>query len=633
MCGLAGVLDFTGRPVERSLVERMRQCLHHRGPDDQRETIVSSVDGGPPLSAGLGFCRLAILDLSPLGSQPMRSADGRVTLVFNGEIYNHAELRRELEGGGVRFKSRSDTEVLVEMLARDWGNAVPRLRGMFAFVAVDARSGRAMLVRDRLGKKPLYYRIANGRVWFASELKAILADPDVPREIDPAALHHYLRYQYVPAPLTIFRGIQKLRPAHVLECSADTCESRQYWNLSFAPKISITTRDAVAEVRHRVEEAVRVRLESDVPLGAFLSGGVDSSVVASIMARSSSHRVRTFSIGFDESAYDERRYAREVATRFDTEHHEFVVRMDAASSLPLLAWMYDEPFADSSALPTYHVARLTREHVTVALSGDGGDEGFGGYERYAATVVASRLRPLTALPGARTIGDAWLLKRRAPASRSFGRAARRLWEGMRIPSPGRRYARWMEGMEPEAVSRLFPAGARHEHEAERYLLDRFADAPAGVSDFDRMQRLDIQTYLPEDLLVKVDRASMANSLEVRAPLLDHELLEFLARLPSRVRNPRLRLKPLLKAAFPELPASVRHRRKAGFGVPVAAWFRAQLGDHFREVVLPETSRCSERFDRPVAVELFDQHRSGQCDHSTALWTLLMFEHWHRAHLG
>lgn len=633
MCGFAGLMDFTDRPIELASIERMRRCLHHRGPDDQRDALVTASSPDVRFAAGLGFCRLAILDLSSLGAQPMRSADGRITVVFNGEIYNHQELRRSLEGEGVRFRSRSDTEVLVELLARDWSSAVRRLRGMFAFVAVDGQKGRALLVRDRLGKKPLYYRFLNGRLWFASELKGLLADPEVSRDIDPEALHYYLRYQYVPAPLTIFRGIRKVEPAHAMHCSASGCESHRYWDLSFVPKISLAPNEAVAEVRRRVEEAVEIRLESDVPLGAFLSGGVDSSVVTSVMARASSRRVRTFSIGFDEASYDERKFAREVAAKFDTDHHEFVVRMDAIETLPQLARAYDEPFGDSSALPTYHVARLTREHVTVALSGDGGDEAFGGYERYAANIIASRLAPLAALPGARTVGDALLLNRRAPPSRSLARAARRLWEGMRVPSDGRRYARWMEGVAAETIGQLFPRGEAYADTAERYLLARFADAPPGASDFDRMQRLDILTYLPEDLLVKVDRASMAHSLEVRAPLLDHELLEFVARLPHNVRNPRLRLKPLLKAAFPEVPASVLHRRKTGFGVPIAAWFRADLGAHFRDVVLPSGSPCWNWLERESAVRLFERHCSGAADHSTALWTILMFEYWHRAHLG
>jgi asparagine synthase (glutamine-hydrolysing) len=633
MCGLTGIVDFAGRPVERAIIERMRRCLHHRGPDDQREAMVSSALGAPSLSAGLGFCRLAILDLSPLGGQPMTSADGRVTLVFNGEIYNFRELRRELEAEGILFRSRGDTEVLVELIARRWAEGVPRLRGMFAFVAVDAHAGRVMLVRDRLGKKPLYYRYADGRLWFGSELKSLLADPELPREIDATALHHYLRYQYVPSPLTIFRDVRKVQPAHLVECARDSCVTRRYWELAYEPKTGTTFAEAVPEVRRLVEEAVHIRLESDVPLGAFLSGGVDSSVVTSVMSRAATHRVQTFSIGFDEARYDERPFARQIARLFDTEHHEFVVRMDAAATLPQLAWAYDEPFADSSALPTYHVSRLTREHVTVALSGDGGDEAFGGYERYSANVLASRLAPVVALPGVGALGDALFSRNQPPQSRTIARAVARLWAGMRVPNAAERYATWMTGIDPGVIARLFPAGVAGAPCVEKYLVGAYTQGSPHAEEFDRMQRLDVLTYLPEDLLVKVDRASMANSLEVRAPLLDHTLLEFVARLPVRIRNPRLRLKALLKAAFPEIPAAILERRKTGFGVPVAAWFRNALGSEYEDTVLKAGSRAGSWFDRSIARDLLDQHRSGAADHSTALWTLLMFEHWHRAHLG
>jgi asparagine synthase (glutamine-hydrolysing) len=629
MCGLAGITDFNGRPVEQGVVQRMRQCLQHRGPDDQRETLVATK--APGVQAGLGFCRLSIIDLSPLGSQPMVSNDGRITLVFNGEIYNHHEIRAELEREGASFRSRADTEVLVELLARRWADGIKSLRGMFALAAVDTQTGRVLLARDRVGKKPLYYRFADGRLWFGSEIKALLADPEVPREIDPESLAFYLQYQCVPAPRSIFRGIRKLKPAHLLLCDGTTCTERRYWELSFLPKRPLTFAEAVTETRHRVEEAVRIRLESDVPLGAFLSGGLDSSVVTAVMARALDRPVKTFSIGFEEAAFDEREYARQVADTFRTEHHEFVVRLDATESLPQLAAAYDEPFADSSALPTYHVSRITRQHVTVALSGDGGDEAFGGYERYAATVLASRLGLLARVPGVRAAGDALLLGRRVPESRSIRRAVRRFWEGVRIADDAERYALWMRGLDPAVANRLMSHSSLNGRVAE-HVLEPYRRG-GRLEPFDRMQRVDIETYLPDDLLVKVDRASMRHSLEVRAPFLDHELLEFAARLPVHVRNPGLRLKAVLKAAFPEVPASVRDRRKTGFGVPIAAWFRGKLGDEYAATVLGQGARTSAWMDGSVARTLLDEHRSRVADHSTALWTLLMFEHWHRVHLG
>ena len=631
MCGFAGIADARGRGIAAGTIEGMRDVLRHRGPDDQRLTHVAA---GPGLSASLAFCRLAIIDLSPLGSQPMASADGAVTVVFNGEIYNHGELRAELEREGVSFRSRSDTEVLVELLARRWTAAVPLLRGMFALAAVDARGGRVLLARDRLGKKPLFYRVTDDRLAFASELKGLLVDPDTPREIDPEALAYYLRYQYVPAPLSILGGVRKLRPGHVLEWRGGAAEERRYWQLAFEPKLDVTFADAVPAVRRLVEDAVQVRLESDVPLGAFLSGGVDSSIVTAVMARSMSTPVQTFSIGFEDARFDERPHARAIAETFGTVHHEFVVSLDAVEVLPQLAWAYDEPFADSSALPTYHVSRLTRQHVTVALSGDGGDEAFGGYERYFANLWASRLAVPAALPPVRLLGDALFASGPVPASRTLRRAARRLWEGVRVREAPLRYAGWMSGIDAEGLSRLFPRGAAHWAGVEGYLVDAYARAGMrGAHDLDRMQALDLDTYLPEDLLVKVDRASMANSLEVRAPFLDHRLLEYVARLPVHVRNPRLKPKALLKAAFPEIPPSIYARRKAGFGVPVASWFRGALGDLYRDSVLASGSRARRWFDGAALETLLTAHRSGEADFSTALWTVLMFEHWHRAHLG
>ena len=630
MCGLAGIVDAGERPIDPSLLDGMRRVLRHRGPDD---TAVAAVDASG-FAASLGFCRLSIIDLSPLGAQPMTSADGSVTVVFNGEIYNHSELRRALESEGVVFRSRSDTEALVELLARRWADALPLLRGMFALAAVDRRNRRVILARDRLGKKPLFYRLNGARLSFASELKGLLVDADTPREIDPAALAHYLRFQYVPAPISILRGVHKVRPGHFVEWQGHDVTERRYWSLTFEPKREVTFEEAVPVVRSLVEDAVRVRLESDVPLGTFLSGGIDSGIVTAVVARSLSGPVQTFSIGFDESRFDERPYAALVARTFGTVHREFVVSMDAVEALPQLAWAFDEPFADSSALPTFYVSRLTRQHVTVALSGDGGDEAFGGYERYFANLWASRLAPAAAWKPVRSLGDALLCGESMPPSRTLRRAARRMWEGVRVREAPRRYLHWMSGMEGSALRRLFPDGEPYWDQVEGYLVDGYRDgfSPA-AHDLDRMQRLDIHTYLPEDLLVKVDRASMANSLEVRAPFLDHKLLEYVARLPVSARNPRLKPKALLKAAFPELPREIRDRRKTGFGVPVADWFRGGLGNLYQDSVLAADSRSRQWFDATALHGLLAEHRSHGADHSTALWTVLMFEHWHRAHIG
>ncbi|MFC6086318.1 asparagine synthase (glutamine-hydrolyzing) [Sphaerisporangium aureirubrum] len=618
MCGIAGLVS-TGRP-DPALVRSMCEALVHRGPDS---------DGyHDDAHAGLGMRRLAVVDVAG-GAQPVYNEDRTVVAVYNGELYNFRELHRELTGLGHRFTSTGDSECLVHAYEEYGDELVHRLRGMFAFALWDARRGRLLLARDRVGKKPLYWRSDGTSLWFGSELKALLRDPAVPRELDPVALHHYLTYQYVPAPWSIYQGVRKLPPGHLLVWRQGVTEVRRYWRLDSAPRPAGTVTEEAERLRELLLDATRVRMVSERPLGAFLSGGLDSSAVVAAMARHASGPVKTFTIGFDELAFDERRYARMVAERYGTDHHELVVNQPAAALLPELTWHYDEPFADSSAIPSFCVARLSREHVTVALNGDGGDECLGGYRRYA---LMARLRgipvPGAARPSLRRIGAAMLT--RAPA-RSWLRDAGRVVELLGLP-PSRRYARLMSCFGPAQKLALY-TDALLERVAgvDSYtLLDDAFAASRAATDVGRLIDVDIATYLPGDLLVKVDIATMGNSLEARSPFLDHHLLEWAAGLPLELKIRSGTTKYLLKHALvPWLPAEVIDRRKSGFGVPMARWLRTGLRELSHDVLTDHTARSRGLF-RPAAVtRLLRAHDAGH-DHGDRIWALLQLELWHRA---
>lgn len=616
MCGIAGFV--TRDAADMTVLRGMCDALYHRGPDDDGYLI----DDG----AALGMRRLAIIDLVS-GRQPISNEDGTVSIVYNGETYNFPELRRELEKRGHRFSTNTDTECIVH-LYEDHGEAcVEHLRGMFAFALWDKRRRRLLLARDRVGKKPLFYRVTPRGIAFASELKALLQDPEFPREVDSVALHHYLTYQYVPAPWTIYKGVNKLPPAHTLSYRDGSVTLRRYWDLSYAEKVNLSEEEAAERLLAHVREATAIRLISDRPLGAFLSGGVDSSTVVGAMAEHMSEPVKTFSIGFEEERFDERRYARIVARHFSTDHHELVVRPSALELLPTLVWHYDEPFADSSAIPSYYVAQMARRHVIVALNGDGGDESLGGYDRYVALLLARRvrvpapLRPLAlaavrALPGSRPRS----LPRRGKDFLAFA-----------LEAPETRYARLMSYFDNEQKGEVY-TGAMREAVAGIDSYDllaaayRNSDAPDLL---DATLDVDVQTYLPGDLLVKMDIATMAHSLEARSPFLDHKLMEFCASLPSRFKVRGRTGKYLLKkAALGWLPDEILTRGKMGFGVPMASWLRGELRDLARDALTDSTARGRGYFE-PVAVErLLAEHQAG-ADHSPRIWALLMFELWHR----
>jgi asparagine synthase (glutamine-hydrolysing) len=628
MCGIVGRYNFkSGRPVDAGLTKAMADLIAHRGPDDAGVHVAGSV--------GLGNRRLAIVDLSPAGHQPMQYPGADIWITYNGEIYNFRELRAELEGHGHRFHSSTDTEVVLASYVQ-WGDAfVSRLRGMFAIAIWDGRSERLVLARDRVGKKPLYYTLDQDGVAFGSEAKSFLADPRFSARPCLPGLSEYLTFQYVPGPQTAFEGVSKLQPGHYLIADRDGVRTQRYWRLRYDQKSPLDEASAEEAVLAKLREAVRIRLISDVPLGAFLSGGIDSSAVVAFMAEQSSAPVKTFSIGFDEREYNELTYARLVAQKFGTDHHEFVVRPDALSVLPQLAWCYSEPFGDSSAVPTYYLAKLTREHVTVALNGDGGDENFAGYPRYLANVLAARV---DILPKWVRHGIARLSVRSGMANgarpRSFRNRVVRFAEAL-DESPAHRYSRWVSHFRPPLKSELCTTefmDAAGERDYARPIVAAYEEAQA-LDFIDETLSVDVETYLPEDLLVKMDIATMAHSLEGRSPFLDHEFMELCASLSSSLKLRGKTTKYLLKNALRGiLPDPVLDRPKMGFGVPIDRWFRGELKSYASDLLLGSQATSRGYFNPSVVERLINEHASGIRSWHHQLWNLVMLELWHRAYV-
>ena len=619
MCGLCGVLSLDGAPAALPALEAMNACLEHRGPDQGRALVLGM--------CGLASRRLAVLDLSPAAALPMQSADGAITVAYNGEIYNHLALRPALEQRGHLFRTTSDVETLIALYREHGPRCVEHLRGMFAFALWDAPRGRLVLARDRLGKKPLYlYRDAR-RLVFASEIKAILRYPDVPRRFDRAQLPLLLAYGYVPAPQTAFEGIEMLLPGTLLVVEDGAIRQETYWSPPPAAPADPDARleDYVEPLRAALDEAVRLRLLSDVPLGAFLSGGLDSSLIVALMARHATEPVKTFAIGFSgEASYDETPYARRVATLLGTDHHEFVVEPDAIELLPFLVWHHDQPFGDSSAIPTYLVSKHTREHVTVALSGDGGDELFAGYERfYAANLVARYRRLPDALRGA----VAWAADRLPEATSYRGPAQRvRRFVSGAARSPEAAYFSFVRLFDDAQIAALLGGASGADPDAHFLMC-----VPQDGRDLTaRLLDANLTTYLPDDLLIKADRASMAASLETRAPFLDHVLVEMAAAIPSNLKLRGATTKAVLKeVARGILPDAIIDRPKHGFGVPVGRWFRTELAPYAREILLDPATQARGLF-RPGAVEaLLDEHERGRRNHGQRIWLLLTLEWWHR----
>jgi asparagine synthase (glutamine-hydrolysing) len=574
----------------------------------------------------MGHARLKVIDLDT-GDQPMANEDGTVQVVFNGEIYNYVQLTRELQELGHVFRTRSDTEVLVHGW-EEWGEGLPaRLDGMFAFAIWDERAASLFLARDRAGKKPLFWTRQGAGFAFASEVKSLLTLSWVPDEMDRAALPYYLAFGYVPAPGTFYRGIERLPPANAMTVTTDGESSRRYWTLRWSGGgHGASEAETVADVRRLLGDAVERRLVADVPLGAFLSGGVDSTLVVGLMRERIEGPLRTFSLGFaDDPTYDETPFARQVAKRFGTEHTEFMVEAHALELVEDLAEAYDEPFGDSSAIPTYIVSRLTREHVTVALTGDGGDELFCGYPRFLAMALAQRLPRVLTSVGNRVGG----LLSHHPDFRHPLRRFQRFFAAAALP-PQERMLRWI-GYLPDVERYLREeSGPWPTRDELTRSFRKPWDAHTGESALSRTMALNFETYLPEDLLVKADRTSMAHGLELRSPFLDTALVEFAAGLPDRFRHRGRTLKWILKRAFPDLlPPVIARRGKWGFGVPLPLWFRTHWKRFFEARVLAQDARLMEHLRRDPVEGLWREHQSGQVDHGHALWALLTLETWLR----
>ena len=627
MCGICGKLNVSTQPVKVNLLRRMTRLLEHRGPDDEGFHFYRPGGPGQP-SLGLGHRRLSIIDLSTNGKQPLSNEDGTVWVILNGEIYNFQELRKELEEKGHHFRSNSDTEILVHLYEEENKAArfLSRLRGMFAFAVWDESKHRLLLARDRTGEKPLFYSPLNGGLVFSSTLESLLSDPEIPREPNWDALGHYIRYMCVPSPRTAFKEVWKLPPGHFLSWERGEIRTERYWNLLYSPKVNIGEREAAEELLSLLKEAVRLRLISDVPLGAFLSGGIDSAAVVALMAEIHASSIKTFSIGFEDSAYDERPQARLVAERFGTEHHEFVVYPNAVEVLPDLVRHFGEPFADSSALPTYYLSKLTRGQVTVALSGDGGDEAFGGYDRYIAMGLSEKLR---AFPGGRTLAGA--LTRLfsgggGPRTRA-ARLTRFCTSVASFPDPASRYAWLLSGFQEDVREVLTRPSA--ENDEPDPVVRLMTEEVESLGPVEAAIRSDFYFYLPEDLLVKLDVASMAHALEARCPFLDHHVLEFTARLPLKFKVDGKISKALLKKHILKdlLPNAILNQKKHGFGVPLGRWFTSDLRPFFEDTLLE--GQASEIIRPEFAQNIYDDHISGGNDHGSRLWMLLCLALWYR----
>jgi asparagine synthase (glutamine-hydrolysing) len=621
MCGIVGFVNANSRAASRELLERMNARIIHRGPDEDGFFVHESV--------ALAMRRLAIIDLKG-GQQPIYNRDKSSVIVFNGEIYNFQELRDDLESRGHVFYTNCDTEVIVHLYDEFGADCVDHLRGMFAFAIWDTRDRSLFLARDRVGKKPvLYAHRPNGDLVFGSEFTALLAHPDISREVDRHAIDSYLSYLCVPAPQTAFKQIRKLEPGHWLRWKDGRIETKRYWQPDFSKKIRISEEEAIEETTRILREATKLRLISEVPLGAFLSGGVDSSTVVALMAEASTQPVKTFSIGFEEQDFSELKYAKRVAEHIGAEYNEFIVRPNALEVLPVLVEHYGEPYADSSAIPTYYVSKETRRYVTVALNGDGGDESFAGYERHAAMRIAEMYHRFPKLFRELLIEKPIGLFPTSELKRSRVRDAKRFLQAASLPKT-ERYFRWMSTFNRDAKRELYTKDFSEavSDQNPSAFLDRWFGAANGSGVLDATLLTDQMTYLPNDLLVKVDIASMANSLEARSPFLDHKVIEFAASLPENLKMKRFETKSLLKKVAARLvPPEVVYRRKMGFGVPIGSWFRGEMKDFVRGVLLSEKS-LKRGIARPEMIERYvTEHTGGQRDHTFQVWTLLMLELW------
>lgn len=630
MCGITGIVSLDGATrIDGEALSAMNGAITHRGPDSEGRYV-------EPGAVGLAMRRLSIIDVAG-GDQPIGNEDGTVQIVFNGEIYNFAALRAELEARGHRFATHSDTETIVHAYEQ-WGDAcVERLRGMFAFAIWDAPRRRLLLARDRVGIKQLFWTVVGGQLIFGSELKAVLRHPGVERRMRASSVDHYLTFLYVPEPMTMFEGIEELPAGHLLVVERGAVEVRRYWQLRYDVDRSMSFEDAAEGLREKLDDAVRVRLISDVPLGGFLSGGIDSGSVVALMARNSNAAVNTFSIGYASGgeAFDERAYARELSQRYATHHREFEMAPDLVEIAPKLVRAFDQPCADSTAIPTWSLCEQTRRHVTVALSGLGGDEVAAGYERHRGALLAERLRWI----------PRWL--RRG--------LLRPLVDALPDPRSGHQWAqrakRFVRGLDQDFDERYFGFLAQMSGDARRRIVSdeiarqsdpdgpfrHYLDVCAPVRAADPLNRAlfaDLKLYLPGDLLTLTDRISMAHSLEVRVPFLDHELLEFAARIPPEHKLRGAEKKAVLRRAVADLlPPGFFERRKMGFSAPLAVWFREELRDYVSDTLSPAALRAAGVFRPEAVARLLDEHFRRRANHDNAIWALISFTLWHRDYIA
>ncbi len=623
MCGICGKVTFSGSRVDKALLSRMCRTIVHRGPDDEGVYV------GPGI--GLGQRRLSIIDLRRSATAPLSNEDESVWVVFNGEIYNFQELRARLASRGHIFRTATDTEVIVHLYEEYGTDCLAHMRGMFAFAVWDSQRALLFAARDRLGKKPFCYARTRSSFVFGSEIKAVTADPEVSIAPNYQAIDSYLTFQYVPSPLTAFEGVLKLPAGHFLLCQADgTVKVKRYWEPPMPEKTKAKAEEVEEELVWRLRESIRLRMIADVPLGAFLSGGVDSGAVVALMAQEGGKPVKTFSIGFTDEAYNELSFARLIAERYQTEHHEFMVKPEAAEVLPLLVRHYNEPFADSSALPTYYVSMMARQHVTVALSGDGGDENFAGYDNYAAVArwaEADRVPRVLRRAAHRTMAS---VLASLPYYASIGRMERALrWFAADLPE---RFLLQLSILKPEEKRALytprFLSLLRSDFAPSSRVCELPWDRARGALDW--MMCHDQHFYLPDCLMVKTDIASMANSLEVRCPLLDHEFVEFAATIPTALKRDQHGGKRILKSALRSLlPREIVAKRKTGFGVPLNSWFRGELAGLLTGTLLDGRAAKRGLFDPRFVGKMVEEQVGGRRNWSSRLWALLCLELWFR----
>jgi asparagine synthase (glutamine-hydrolysing) len=631
MCGIAGIYNFaTEKTVDSLLIKKMCSELVHRGPDDEGIYCKDNI--------GLGHRRLSIIDLGG-GHQPMANEDGSVWIVFNGEIYNFQELKEELLLKGHSFKTHCDTETIIHLYEEEGEECVRKLRGMFAFAIWDDLKKKLFLARERIGKKPLHYTVFDGKILFASEIKAILQDPSVRRRIDHEALHDYLSLLYVPAPKTMFEGIQKLPAGHYLVCDKEGVKLTKYWDIDFSRTVADSEEALKEELYNKLKEAVKIRLISDVPLGAFLSGGIDSSSVVSLMSELEDKPVVTNSIGFSIKAFDELKYASLLSKRYSTEHHEYVVEPKALEILDKLVWAYDEPFGDASSIPTYYVSKMARQNVTVALSGDGGDENFAGYNRYMysdALVRLQKVLPGFVKAGAKAVSSSLSSKDSGAWIRKINNKLQELYL-----SPFEMYFKMISIYKEEEKALLYSGALKEKmrYYDSRDNFRRIFDSCPSPDYISKLQYLDIKTYLCDDILVKVDRASMAVSLEVRAPMLDHKFMEFVATIPAGLKARHQKGKYIFKKAMSRnIPSEILNRSKMGFDIPMTHWLRTNLKNLVEAELFAKDGIIAELFDLEYVKKMWEivQYANlkgfRKTDFSYRIWLLFIFSRWHKKYI-